>query len=211
MRRGRMDGRSMRICAANHKNDTSSPVRSTASTTMFPILSRTKLPSNATQNKSVVAKHDDHTIWNETTPGRKSAPSDLLKTSLWGVVGDVTTSPICFPFARQIPAFPIAFAQKDNCHLHITCPHPHTSMQTNPRLLHSFKHVLLDPSHDSHRTICPMLFDGMMPAGNPTDGKETVAGRGDTSRSEVRQGGSGRPRRGCFVGRRGGEDTSIPL
>ena len=133
MRRGRMDGRSMRICAANHKNDTSTVPSVARITTMFPILSRTKLPSNATQNKSVVAKHDDHTIWNETTPGRKSVPSDSLKTSLWGVVGDVTTSPICFPFARQIPAFLTAFPQKDISHLHITCPHPpHINANKSP-------------------------------------------------------------------------------
>ena len=34
---------------------------------------------------------------------------------------------------------------------------------------------------------------------------------GDTSRSEVGQGVSGRPRRGCFVGRRGGRKHIDPV
>ena len=68
------------------------PVRCMASTTMFPMSSRTTPTSQ--HNKSIVAKHVEASVMNDRTPGRQSQPSDSLPDSLpRSVAGDVTTCP----------------------------------------------------------------------------------------------------------------------
>ena len=85
-------------------------------------------------------------------------------------------------------------------------PNPlHINGNKSPDFSNSFKRVMLDPSNDSHRTICPVFLMECMPAGNRKEWKPHAA-MGDTSLSEGRQGGPGRPRRGCFGGRRGVEN-----
>ena len=73
----------------------------------------------------------------------------------------MTTSLHLLSFRPSNHRIPHILHQKDIRHIPIICPHPLHINANNSPTSPSFKRVMLDPSNDSHRTICPVLFDGM--------------------------------------------------
>ena len=147
-----------------HKNDAGTcPDRSTASTTTcFP--SRLGLHSPTTQHKTCQLSKSMtitpsgtrlHPVESHSLPFRRVFPCG----ECGGRCDDESPSPFLSPVKSPHSSHPSPKRHPSRPH---RLPNPlHINANKSPDFSNSFKRVMLDPSNDSHRTICPVLFDGM--------------------------------------------------